>query len=383
MTALSIFYATNRAHEGDKRFRPTGYGPRFSEDGMENLRFGRVTLDVDEAVIAKHLQKDLKALGQGDGEKLAGYLAGRAKEANVVAYPETLKAHTADRNQPDAKLGSLAMFADVQGAMMKNTDVLVYIHGFNVSWAQAVGAAAALQLRLNRTAIGDEKQAVAVVLFTWPSDGLALPFASYKSDRTEAAGSGYAFGRGLLKMKDFLAQMRDRAKDGEPLCGQDIHVLCHSMGNYVLQNALARMAEFTPGRAMPRLFEHVFLCAPDVDDRVLEQDQPMGRVHEIARCVTVYHNRGDVALVISDHTKGNPERLGANGAARPSLLHNKIHQVDCTPVVGGLVEHSYYLSGTVNDDIRRSIDGVALEAPERLRARDPNLVNVWKMRAAG
>jgi esterase/lipase superfamily enzyme len=151
----------------------------------------------------------------------------------------------------------------------------------------------------------------------------------------------------------------------------------------VLQNALARLAEFTPGRAMPRLFEHVFLCAPDVDDRALDQDQPLGRLHELARCVTLYHNRGDVAMVVSDHTKGNPERLGANGAARPTLLHNKIHQVDCTPVVSGLVEHSYYLSGSINDDIRQSIDGAELASSSRLRERDPNLVNVWKMRPAG
>ena len=382
MTTIRLFYATNRAHEGEKRFRPTGYGTKFSDDGVENLRFGKLTLEADDTVVKKHLDRDLKAMGRGDGEKLAGYLATQAESATIVAYAEKLKAHTADRNQPDAKLGSAAMFADLKEAMLQSSDVLIYIHGFNVSWCDAVGAAAALQLRLNATAVADPAQEVAVVLFTWPSDGMALPFASYKSDRTEGAGSGYAFGRGLLKVKDFLAAMRDRAKDGEPLCEQDIHLLCHSMGNYVLQNSIERIDEFTPGNALPRLFEHIFLCAPDVDDNVLEQEQPMGRVHELARCVTIYYNREDTAMAVSDHTKGNAERLGANGAARPAALHNKIHQVDCTPVVDGLVEHSYYLSGIVNDDIRQSIDGAALGAGSRLRDRDPNLVNVWAMRPA-
>ena len=60
------------------------------------------------------------------------------------------------------------------------------------------------------------------------------------------------FARGLLKLRDHLAKL------GGFDCGQDLHVLCHSMGNYVLQNALERMRQFTPGSALPRLFDHVF-----------------------------------------------------------------------------------------------------------------------------
>jgi esterase/lipase superfamily enzyme len=380
MTDLSLFYATNRAHEGKDQWRPTGYGAKFSTDGMENLRFGRVSLQVDEAEVTRCFAKDLGKMGHGDGERLAAYLTRQAEKAEIRAYRESINRKVADKAQPNVKLGSLGMFADVQALMMRKTDVLIYIHGFNVSWQEAVGSAAALELMLNRSASADSEQSLAVVLFTWPSDGMAMPFASYKSDRTEGAGSGYAVGRALLKARDYLASLRDRARTGVPLCGQDIHLLCHSMGNYVLQNALARIAEFTPGSALPRLFEHIFLCAPDVDDDVLEPGHAMGSVHELARCVTVYHNRGDLAMVISDHTKGHPERLGAGGAARPSLLHNKLNQLDCTPVVSGLVEHSYYLSGTVRDDIRQSIDGIALDDQTRRRLRDPNLRNVWTMK---
>ena len=95
----------------------------------------------------------------------------------------------------------------------------------------------------------------------------------------------------------------------------------------------------------------------------------MARVHELARSVSVYHNRGDAALVISDFTKGNPDRLGSNGPARPAHVHNKVHQVDCTPLVKGLVEHSYYLVGHVNADIRMSIDGAPHDDPNRHRNR--------------
>ena len=117
-----------------------------------------------------------------------------------------------------------------------------------------------------------------------------------------------------------------------------------------------------------------------MDDTALEQDGGLSRVHELARGVSIYHNRGDMARVISDYTKGNPECLGSGGAARPSLLHNKVQQLACTPLVSGLVEHSYYLSGCINTAIRQSIDNVPYNDPQRRRSRDLALPNVWKMR---
>ena len=86
-------------------------------------------------------------------------------------------------------------------------------------------------------------------------------------------------------------------------------------------------------------------------------------------------------MYIADYTKGNPERLGTTGTALPSLLHNKVHQVNCSAIVKGPVEHSYYLWGPVNTDIRLSMDGLAFDdTSKRMRKRDRNLNNVWKMK---
>jgi esterase/lipase superfamily enzyme len=140
------------------------------------------------------------------------------------------------------------------------------------------------------------------------------------------------------------------------------------------------MYEYTPGNSFPRIFEHIFLCAPDVDDNVLEDGQPLGAVHELAQNVTVYCNKEDVAVFISDYTKGNPERLGHNGPAHPAQLHIKVHAVNCTPIVTGLIEHSYYQDGRVNQDIRLSIASVPFDSPLRQRVRDRDLPNVWLMK---
>ncbi len=384
MAKVKLYYATNRKHRGRDRWRPSGYGTEFSSDGMENLRFGKVDVEVDRDKIRRYLRRDT-GFGTGSGEALTKYLTGRARSrqaTTIRAFKESLVATRSDQNQPsDAKYGSKAMFAELRELMMKCRDVVVYVHGFNVSWVDAVGSALALQEMLNLATPSGEPEIV-VVMFTWPSNGQALPFVSYKSDRADAAASGGALGRALLKLRDFLSKLvaPPGSGDDDEACGRELHLLCHSMGNYVLQSALHRLAAFTAGRAMPRIFQHVFLCAADVDDEVLELEGPMGRLHEIGRSVTVYHNRGDVALHVSDYTKGNPDRLGTSGAARPVAVHSKIHQVDCSKVVTGLVEHSYYLCGNANLDIRQSLVGAAQEDPARPRMSDLRGRNLWTLR---
>lgn len=373
MSTLKLYYATNRGHVGRRRWEPKSYGTWFSDDGAENLRFGRLELQVNAERMAEFLRQEC-AGGVGNGEKLAGYLKPFVEGAEIRAFREDAK----DGDPKKAKYGSLAMFEEVQGIMRDSTDVLIYIHGFNVDWNDAVAGGLALQEMLNLKSEDVPGQKTQVVLFTWPSNGRAIPWASYRSDREEAAASGKAVGRGILKLRDFFVSLYDQnAPDRR--CNQSLHLLCHSMGNFVLQNAVARIRDFTAGNALPRIFEHIFLCAPDVDDTALEPGQPMGDLHELGRCVTVYHNRGDVALHGSDYTKGNPDRLGTNGPARPGLVHNKVHSVDCSSAVRGFMEHSYYLNGLPNHDIRCSIADVALNDKVRGRIQDRDLPNVWRM----
>lgn len=378
MAIYELYYATNRNHEGEDRWNPTGYGTRFSNDGPENLRFGKITVEAEAEKVAECL-KQSGEYGIGNGIALAEYLADQAGRAQIVAYREDIpRRDIAEIHQKKVVLGSKAMFNDLMKVMKRSSDVLVYMHGFNVSWTDAVGAALALQTCLNSTQLHDKKQDLTVVLFSWPSDGKALPFVSYKSDRTESAASGSALARGILKLRDYLMEV---CKQGVNPCGQDIHLLCHSMGNYALQCALPRIADFSGGRAMPRIFENIFMCAPDVDADCFEDNKPLARLPELCRSVTVYYNRQDKAMYVSDYTKGNPERLGCDGVSRPALLNGKVNIVDCTPVVKGedFVEHSYYQVGHVNDDIRLSTDGVAFDDQRRKRKKQGDWPNLWMM----
>lgn len=225
MAEYTLYYATNRKHIGSDRWHPDGYGTKFSDDGMENLRFGVVRVTAAQNKIKACLNADVASCGTGDGVELAQYLSECAQSAKIDAYEEEIGSHIAEAAQKRVKLGSQALFADVQAAMENSSDVLIYIHGFSVSWHEAVGAALAMQLMLQNTPGRAADQDIRVILFTWPSDGMALPWVSYKSDRSEATGSGAAVGRALLKTRDYLAALRDRAqKGGKKLCGQQIVV---------------------------------------------------------------------------------------------------------------------------------------------------------------
>ena len=60
----------------------------------------------------------------------------------------------------------------------------------------------------------------------------------------------------------------------EPSCNRSVYLLCNSMGNYVLQNALERSTDFSLDARLSRLFERVFLCAADVAADVFQPRNP-------------------------------------------------------------------------------------------------------------
>ncbi len=372
----TLYYATNRRHVGRDRWRPSRYSGEYSKDGVENLRFGKVMLQLDRSRMSECLHQE-SGFGTGNGEALAKHAKSRRRTARIEAFTEVLPKDESDTRQDGASFGSSLMFQELRQAPLADRDILVFVHGFNVDWWDAVASATSLELMLNR----NRDRKVAVVLFTWPSDGKIIPYWSYFSDRADARSSGYAVGRGFLKLRDFLVEQLRRSHTArEEPCERSVHLLCHSMGNYVLQSALQRTLEFSTSGRPPRVFDQIFLCAPDVADDVFEPGRPFCELPGMAENVTVYHNKGDLAMPVSDYTKGNTDRLGWRGANRPADLDGRVHIVDCSATVTGLVEHGYYQCGRVNDDIAQSLDGIRPEDDSRRRiAVQHGWPNVWRL----
>lgn len=116
---------------------------------------------------------------------------------------------------------------------------LIFVHGYNTRFEEAVYRFAQI--------VHDAHVDVAPVLFTWPSGGSVI---DYVYDRDSAV-----FSRDALE--DVLQAL---VKD--PSVGS-ISILAHSMGNYVVVEALRQMA-IRDRRLSPKI-KDVMLASPDLD----------------------------------------------------------------------------------------------------------------------
>ena len=223
----------------------------------------------------------------------------------------------------------------------QDRDVIVYLHGFANSFQNSVARAAALQ-QLYASA----EQDVLVVLFSWPSNGVVQPAWSYFSDREDAEASGLAMGRALKRLVEFLMEMREAdhatllaaRKQGEvpspgelEQCTRRLHVLAHSMGAWALRHAIAKFVDLYRGQP-PRIFDCAFLMAADEDRDALQHAQKLKPLEQLANRVFVYHAANDVALTISDKTKGNADRLGADGPQNLDHVSERVFAIDCKAI---------------------------------------------------
>jgi esterase/lipase superfamily enzyme len=321
MTSVRVRFITNRNHEPTNKLMV--FGPRFNPDGVAALRFGYADF----------------TLGEG-GPKLT----------DVFVYPDA-------KDHGDINRTGGGLFLDDLKAVMAEgrSDTLVFIHGFNVTFNGALEAGARLATEVALTG-----RALNVVVFTWPSDGAAVPLMSYYSDREDARASGPALARAFLKLREYLIGLND-----SEYCQRCLHLLAHSMGAYVLRNGLQATIAKDP-KSLTRLFDQIMLAAPDEDDDAFEGDDKLRLLPRIGRQVTVYFNPNDTALVISDRTKSNPDRLGSDGPRLIDLMPKKVVLVDCRNVARDadkLVGHSYYIrSVAMSRDLAAVLEGAAPDA---------------------
>jgi esterase/lipase superfamily enzyme len=327
---MRIYFATNR-NPNDQN-NPTDFGGHFSPNGLTDLRFGWADVS---------------------GKELNQYSLTVAPELLDVGME---KAKTNDLG--GQILGSKTVFEAVRQEMSsRKQDCVISIHGFNYTFREAIQRTAQLKQFYGGLPM-------TYFLFTWPSDGSMLPFKAYASDRDDARASGVALGRGLQKLASFLHGTRP-----EDFCGQKVHLVAHSMGAYALRWALQGIKS-SSGNSLRRLLEQVILFAADEDADAFELEYKLQSLPDMARRVTVYHNPGDQALMVSDLTKGNPDRLGAGGPRNSRALPDKVSVVNCESVLSFKDDptgHHYdRLDSTVKQDVLAVLSGIE---PQEIKTR--------------
>ena len=210
-------------------------------------------------------------------------------------------------------------------------DVLIYVHGFNQTFA----AAALDAIRLS----DGIKFGGATMVFSWPSRAKLF---DYGYDRESAMWS-----------RDALQQVLD-GLIASPGVGR-IHIVAHSIGTMLAMEAL-RQLYASHGDAVAARIGAVVFAAPDIDMDVFASS--VVRIGPLARKITLFTAANDRALALSGWMAGGITRVGA--AHKAQLAKSGLRVIDASEQGWGIINHDLFLS---NDRIRQVIRAAIDDRP--------------------
>lgn len=230
----------------------------------------------------------------------------------VIELPEDSEKHFV---VTELKENREAFFAELKSkvAASDQRNAFVFIHGYNVPFADAVKRTAQLT--------ADLKFAGAPICYSWPSQG---DLAEYVQDSTNAEVAAY-------KLKQLLADLNEQSG------AKEIHLVAHSMGNDVLTRALKELGKDSLGQSTC-VFREVLLTAPDIDTELF-QTEILPAFLSAKQRITLYASSNDKALNASFDLRGSPR---AGLAGEHLLVVKGIETIDVSMLDTGFLGHSYY-----------------------------------------
>ncbi|PQJ27007.1 hypothetical protein BSZ35_18590 [Salinibacter sp. 10B] len=214
-------------------------------------------------------------------------------------------------------------------ARSSRKEALVFVHGYNVSFAEAARRAG--QLKYDLAFPGP------VLFFSWPSRGTVTGYA-HDEDNVEWS---------VPDMVSFLHLLTAQADI------ERVYFVAHSMGSRGGVRALSELM-MVHGLEERRKVKEVILAAPDIDaDVFVEQILP--RLSAPDTRITIYASAQDNALSISRLFNGN-ERLGA----RALDLGEHVDFVDVSGAGDDMLGHAYFADSNhvIRDLYRLLIEGL-------------------------
>jgi esterase/lipase superfamily enzyme/Tfp pilus assembly protein PilF len=233
----------------------------------------------------------------------------------------------------------------------------VFIHGYNVSFENAVRRAGQIAYDLNFDG--------AAFLFSWPSRGQLF---GYLADRDEVDLAAE-------HLKQFLKNIVLAGKASK------VHLVAHSMGNMVLLRALEKMREDSSADKLP--LGQIITAAPDVDPDLYAQFA--AKAMDRGAHVTLYVSADDKALWLSSWLKSRTRAGYVNGTPVPITGAETIDITGVPSATFFALNHDVYASTPV---IVGDMRGVLLgEGPPDVRTKELHRISMaqgvyWKYQAA-
>ena len=213
-------------------------------------------------------------------------------------------------------------------------EAIVFVHGFDVSFDDALRRAAQLEHDLAFDG--------AVFVYSWPSRG-QLSEVDYFADQATSLSTA----PNLRAFLQFVV-----AKSGASV----VHLIAHSMGSPVLLAALTDL-QSDPNWADLHIGQ-VILAAPDMDAKQFADAIP--RLRNVASGITMYASSSDRALLASQFVnRKQSSRAGFISTAGPTVVDG-VDTIDVTEAGTDVfsVNHSAYAeSSALIEDIKHLLQG--------------------------
>jgi len=296
---ITTFFATNRRATG--KTAPADF---FGSNRQQNVQFGKTVVSIPTN-----------------------------RKPGTMSLPSLWKLEvSADPNKhfifkSVLPLDTEAARAEMSGALADSTrqSLLVFVHGYNVSFADAALRTAQLAHDLSFPGTA--------AFFSWPS---AARTRGYWHDEEVVQLSELAFDEFLDRIAEVGAT--------------EIFLIAHSMGNRLVTTVLNQRT--TKGKSLPNLRE-LFLAAPDINAETFTEVIVPGMANLQGVHRTIYASSGDLALraskIVHDYrrvgeTDGGVlvfdgfETIDASGVAPLLRAFGHSYVVDSAKVLGDIAE---------------------------------------------
>ena len=255
------------------------------------------------------------------------------------------------------------------GENENQSHVTFFIHGYNNGWDDA---AKRYQTICDRLYSGANSLGICIS-FDWPSLGSIL---GYLPDRDHAKECAADLATILSQLYDWLSDKQQAViEDVDTACKAKVSVISHSMGNFLVQKALASVWTRKNQPLLISLINQLVMIAADVDNDLFESDSSDGKdgdaMANLTYRITALYSGRDAVLGASAGLKHfGTRRLGRSGlAVRPPTNTDNVWDIDCSSFfpasVTGMEIHSAYFEN----------DGVMKLVGDILRGLDRSVLN--------
>ena len=308
---LNVFYVTDRgvAPNDAKKCEPVHARDQVLSYDKNRAGDGRLSFGIYEVVV-------------GAGWEIGSVAQGLEREVECKQLPETEKEKKKKKRKPVGPLRvarpspmSEAEYFDALAARVNASprrEMLVFIHGFNYSLAEAAERAGQLQHDLDFSG--------PTVIYSWPSLESA---GKYREDEQSMEAS-------VKTLAQALEELHQRARP------ERIHVIAHSLGARGLAKAMERLA--AADQPSSPWFGQVILAAPDMDREELRSLAPT--IVKMSQRATLYVSTVDRALLYGRRFHDDAPRAGEGG--KGVMVAPEMDTVDVTAVSESFIGHTYY-----------------------------------------